>query len=345
MSMALTGNNGDNETNIQSSKSIDFSIHDENGKEISVNNQVKPIEFWIAKDSTKSIEPFVLINSTISNQTNQTNQTNNFNSGFIQNGFKLSSMSNVSIHIQIKPLNYSEFNNNNKGYLSLLKFGSNPSLTTPFDYDLVNVLCPSDILYDKLNNDSFYLIFANISKINGFKGYVGFSLKEFNSTKYNCTNKTSINLGDLILDQSIMIQSYWLRIFTAGCYFMNTITNDWSSYGTEVLSDTNVTHTHCQSNHLTSFAGGFITLPSAIDFNDVFARASFLDNPVIYSTVIALICLYILLAIWARYMDWKDEKKMGITVLGDLKDKKNAYIYEIIIFTGNRLNAGTKSKV
>jgi len=36
---------------------------------------------------------------------------------------------------------------------------------------------------------------------------------------------------------------------------------------------------------------------------------------------------------------------MGITVLGDLKDKKNNYIYEIIIFTGNRLNAGTKSKV
>ena len=120
MSMALTGNNGDNETNTKSSKSIEFSIHDENGKEISVNNLGKPIEFWIAKDTSKPIEPFVLINSTISNQTNQTNQTNNFNSGFMQNGFKLSSASNVSIHIQIKPLNYSEFNN--KGYLSLLKF-------------------------------------------------------------------------------------------------------------------------------------------------------------------------------------------------------------------------------
>lgn len=104
---------------------------------------------------------------------------------------------------------------------------------------------------------------------------------------------------------------------------MNYITNDWSSYGTEVLSDTNLTHTHCISNHLTSFAGGFIVLPSAIDFNAVWAHASFLQNPIIYSTIIALICLYIILAIWARYTDSKDEQKMGITVLNDdLKNKE-----------------------
>ena len=106
---------------------------------------------------------------------------------------------------------------------------------------------------------------------------------------------------------------------------MDSITNDWSSYGTEVLPDTNLTHTHCQSTHLTSFAGGFIVLPAAIDFNAVWAHASFLDNPIIYSTIIALICLYISLAIWARYMDWKDEHKMGITLLGDLNEKGNKY--------------------
>lgn len=45
-------------------------------------------------------------------------------------------------------------------------------------------------------------------------------------------------------------------------------------------------------------------------------------------------------------MDSKDNKKEGITLLGDVGGEcKNKYIYEIIVFTGNRLNAGTKSKV
>jgi hypothetical protein len=129
---------------------------------------------------------------------------------------------------------------------------------------------------------------------------------------------------------------------------MDTNTNKWSSYGVEILSDSNLTHSHCVSSHLTTFAGGFIVLPNAIDFNYVWANASFLQNPVIYSTVIALICLYILLAVWARWMDKKDEDKCGITLIGNMKDHmkiEQRYIYEIICFTGNRLNAGTKSKV
>ena len=46
-------------------------------------------------------------------------------------------------------------------------------------------------------------------------------------------------------------------------------------------------------------------------------------------------------------MDWKDNKKIGITILDVSQSKriKEKYIYEIIVFTGNRPNAGTKSKV
>ena len=119
----------------------------------------------------------------------------------------------------------------------------------------------------------------------------------------------------------------------------------------EILEDSNQTHTHCQTTHLTSFAGGFIVLPNAISFNDAFANASFLQNPVIYSTVIALVSLYILMAIWTRWMDKKDEEKCGFTLLGvddendDEVDSRNKYLYEIIVFTGSRPNAGTQSKV
>ncbi len=346
--MALTGTNGDNQTNIGSSKSIDFSIYDESSKEISVSNQKNPIEFWIPKDTSVSIQPYQFVNALNITQ----NQTDS--NGFILNGFTLTG-SNVSIHIQIKP------NNSNTGYITLLKFGSNPifvdtqtNINNQY-YDVLNIYCPNDLIKNQPDlNDSFYLIFANMTKVNGFKGYVGYSIREISLTQLeiNCFNKSLNNINSIFKklsetkNQSSFSYNYFIRIYTSGCYYMNPFTSDWASNGMEILSDTNITHTHCVSNHLTTFAGGFIVLPSAIDFNNVWANASFLQNPVLYSTVIFLICLYILLAIWARYMDWKDSKKVGITLFGDAnQNRENKYIYEIIVFTGNRPNAGTKSKV
>jgi hypothetical protein len=100
---------------------------------------------------------------------------------------------------------------------------------------------------------------------------------------------------------------------------------------------------------LTSFAGGFVVLPAKIDFNNVWENASFTKNPTIYATCIALVSLYIILAIWARYEDNRDRKKIVITVLNkeeddDFVDLKNKYLYEIIFFTGARKDAGTESK-
>jgi len=117
------------------------------------------------------------------------------------------------------------------------------------------------------------------------------------------------------------------------------------SYGMEVLETTNITDTHCVSNHLTSFAGGWMVLPPQINFEYVLANASFLKNPTIYITVIVLICLYILLAIWSRWMDRKDEQKVGITILNQDENFENKYIYEIIFFTGARKDAATDSRV
>ena len=187
---------------------------------------------------------------------------------------------------------------------------------------------------------------------------MGISLIELDTSQLNCQNKL-LNSKDTLLNliqrrileagnQSSFTSNFWLRTFTSGCYFMDTNTNYWSSYGMEILEDTNLTHTHCISNHLTTFAGGFIVLPNAIDFNYVWSHSSFLQNPVIYSTVIILISLYVMLGLWARWMDVKDKKKCNITLLGNIKEhmrNRNKYIYEIITFTGNRLNAGTKSKV
>jgi hypothetical protein len=370
MSMALTGNNGDNETNIQSSRSISFSIYDSKSDEIKANNLTssKLIYFWISKDSSVQIEPYKYIdvlNFTMNNNTNSSNLNSTaginqnkykFQNGFLINGFKLSSInSNVSIHVQIKPPS-----NKPLSYLALLKYGDNPLFASSY-YDSIRVFCPQDLI--KPNNgeeDSFYLIFENMSRVSSFnKSYIGISLIELNSSQLNsCQNKTKY-LNDLLSSSTIsntngFTSNFWLRIFTAGCYYTDPQTNAWSSYGMEILTDTNLTHTHCQSNHLTTFAGGFIVLPPSIDFNYVWANASFLQNPVVYSTVIALICVYIILGIWSRWMDSKDDKKHGFTVLitenSDFcldENKKGAkyYAYEMVVFTGSRPNAGTKANV
>ena len=345
--MALTGSNGDNETNIQLSKSIDFSVYDENDQEISVTNLHTPIEFWIPRDTSNApMQPYQLIDLA-----NATQNVSNSTNMLMFNSFNLTG-ANVSVHIQIKPNNTQA----TVGYLTLLKFGANPVLTRSQNnvnnkyYDLVNLFCQNDLQIQA--NESFYLIFANMSQVNSFKGYVGVFIQEINLTQYdiNCVNKSMTSIDAIISNftstNNQTKSNYWLRIYASGCYYMDPATKKWSTNGMEILSDSNLTHTHCLASHLTTFAGGFIVLPNAINFDQVWANASFLQNPVIYSTVIALVCLYVVLAVWARYMDWKDEQKVGFTLVGDLKeDKENKYIYEIVVFTGNRLNAGTKSKV
>ena len=350
MAMAL---NSDNNTNIGASKSFSYSIYDENSAEISVSNQANPLDFWISKDTTVAVDPFLYVNvlnaSQVSNATQASSLLNGgrFINGFFVNGLTLNG-SNVSIHIQIKPTNLS------MSYLSFLKFNDNPMFKANFlYYDIINLFCPNDLITQ--GSDTFYLIFANMAQVNGFKGYVGFSLVEIDSSSLNCQNK-SLNSNETLLslvssaptsfsNSSQFKNNFWLRLFTAGCYYTDPLTNQWASYGMEILSDTSITSTHCTSSHLTTFAGGFIVLPPAIDFNQVWANASFLQNPTIYSTVIALIGIYVFLAIWAGYMDRKDERKMGVTLLGDSSNVDNKYAYEIIVFTGSRPHAGTKSKV
>ncbi len=48
--------------------------------------------------------------------------------------------------------------------------------------------------------------------------------------------------------------------------------------------------------------------------------------------------------IYARYKDKKDVEKLGVTPLPD-NVKSDQYFYQILVFTGHRKNAGTKSKV
>ena len=181
-----------------------------------------------------------------------------------------------------------------------------------------------------------------------FQGFVGIGIKELNKIEYEyyChKNKTNFTLVKLDTQNKTEFRSKLAtRVILSGCYYVDPATGLYSSYGMEVLESTNLSFTQCTSNHLTQFAGGFITLPSGINFSDVFANASFLQNITIYMTVIVIGLLYSLLFIWTRYMDKKDELKMQIHLLPD-NENDDIYFYEILFFTGLSLNAGTESNV
>ncbi len=108
---------------------------------------------------------------------------------------------------------------------------------------------------------------------------------------------------------------------------------------------TNYNETQCFSTHLTTFAAGFMMLPAPVNWNYVFANADFLKNKTIYLTVICISVIYLVLMIfYPRFKDKKDIEKLGITPLPD-NYKSDEYFYQIIVFTGQRKHAGTKSNV
>ena len=124
-------------------------------------------------------------------------------------------------------------------------------------------------------------------------------------------------------------------VFSSGCYFIEKSTGMWSTDGLEILPDSNLTHVHCISSHLTDFAGCFIVLPNPIDFDSVFANSAFEKNPTVYAVVISLGFLYILSAVVLYFVDKQDILKAKIHIMAD-NHPNYGYLYEIIIFTGNR---------
>jgi polycystin 1L2 len=198
-------------------------------------------------------------------------------------------------------------------------------------------------------NGSIFTFFQNMTQINGYKGFVGYSIRELDSNEMfwycnNTNNNTSLNSPPLRQTKMNFTSDFMLRAYSSGCYYYDVNTGKWSSNGMDIYEDTNLIQTHCSSNHLTSFAGGLVLLPSIINFEYAFSQPSPIQNPLIYSTILFVTLIYILFAVWARWMDLRDIKKMNITFMKD-NHPNNSYFYELIVFTGDKKESGTNSKV
>lgn len=185
-----------------------------------------------------------------------------------------------------------------------------------------------------------------MTQINGFKGFVGYGIKELteNETNQFCNQKLSITKYPYILSQSNFTSDFMLRSYSSGCYYFDTNTGKWYSNGIDVYEDTNLVQIHCMSNHLTSFAGGFVILPSKINIVYAFESAILAKSLLAIIILFIITLLYLLFATWSHYMDIQDGKKVNLVLTKD-NLQKNTYFYEVIVFTGTRKESGTQSKV
>ena len=125
--MAVSGHNGNNETFIGMSSSIGLSFYDEKMNEIQIINTQKPIDIIIQRDPNIPDYPFQYVNAS----------QLKLSSFLLPNAFNLTSK-NASIHIDIKPVNWSI------GYLVVMKLGFTPIINSSFaDFNSFKLFCPS----------------------------------------------------------------------------------------------------------------------------------------------------------------------------------------------------------
>jgi hypothetical protein len=315
------------QSNTNVSTSLSLSILDEFGNEISVEtNQTNPIEIIILRDPNLIISEMILQNVTSNNSTSH-------NQLFHLHYINITSILSISVHIEMRSLNI------NLAYLFIYKFDQIPQLNSSMNQiDGWTLFCPSN-----LTNESIYTYFINNQQTSNHQSVI-FGLRELNSTEMiNSCSNILINNPPITNERFNFTSNYELRIYTSGCYYLDK-NNNWQSDGLIVGSLTNHYETQCFATHLATFAGGFSILPSPINWNYVFANADFIRNKTIYLTVICVSIIYLILIIFARYKDKKDIEKLGITPLSD-NHKSDQYFYQVIVFTGQRKDAGTKSKV
>ncbi len=134
-----------------------------------------------------------------------------------------------------------------------------------------------------------------------------------------------------------------MQTYTVGCYYLNSKQEEWVSDGLWVKSTTK-TKTVCAASHLTSFATGFFPEVNTIDFELVFAAASFEDNLTAYVFLIIVFTLYVIWMIWALYKDRQDAKRLVVPSLAD-NHPEDRYFYEMLVETGPLSSHGTTANV
>lgn len=139
---------------------------------------------------------------------------------------------------------------------------------------------------------------------------------------------------------------YGISISTAKCMFWNMTTLQWSTKGCFVGPETTPQKTQCVCNHLTDFGGDVLVAPNPIDFDKVFeGLANLGDNLGVLMVILTIFLLYVVLVIWARKKDKKDEAERGIVTIDCTNGRKKRSSYIATFVTGAGHGAGTTANV
>ncbi|CAM2704040.1 unnamed protein product [Rotaria socialis] len=289
---------------------VSLTLHDQYGKIMHIKNTTDPFEIVIPRKTNTIMPPMFRENVTLS--------PNNLKFKFYSVNLTHDVNLSISLHIDIEP------ENKDLSYLFIIRFNGAPN----YEANLIDdwkLMCPKD----RKSNTSKYTYFIDNTRISHHQwAIVGIrEMKQCNKD----------NLSDSIQFSS----DYSIRIYTSGCYYLDS-NNNWQSDGLKVGPKTSETFTQCYSTHLTTYAAGFVVLPDpipwhALDFNPA-------NNVTIYVTLSILFVLFILTMIFSYYKDGADAKMLMVVPLRD-NNRNDKYLYQLVVFTGMRANAGTKSKV
>ncbi|CAH1237995.1 PKD1L3 [Branchiostoma lanceolatum] len=138
--------------------------------------------------------------------------------------------------------------------------------------------------------------------------------------------------------------NFTLYAFETSCvYFEENGTHLWQSDGCRVGLMSNITHIHCQCDHLTKFAG--FVAPNPLNIQEALS-ANILENPAGLILVLTVFASYLMGIVWARKADRKDIAKAGVGLLpGHKLNPRKECQYVITVYTGFRGNAGTTAEV
>ncbi|XP_013397161.1 polycystic kidney disease protein 1-like 2 [Lingula anatina] len=141
--------------------------------------------------------------------------------------------------------------------------------------------------------------------------------------------------------------SYSLESVSMEARVWDDATSSWkTSSNLEVDPNSSKDKVVFKSNFFGSFCAGLFIPPNKIDFDRVFANFDTLlaDNPIVLIILCSIVCLYLLLVIWARRADLYDRQSWDYYPLIDNRSS-DTFCYRVSVFTGMRRHAGTTANV
>lgn len=289
-----------------------------NDEVVQVRNETKPIMIRISRYYEPLLEPvFVEARKAINNQV-----------PFVYHSFNISN-ADSAVRVELTPAG------DLPAHLVILTHYKR--LPTPSQYGKISIINRLPV-----NENGTYSWFLNNIENENRTGKVYLAVALLNS---------SIDVSDFPVNRTLKNEDfidefdfdYELRVITSGCYFYDSVRGQWSGSGLKCVAATD-SHTYCEALHLTPFGSGYFPVPNTIDFEYVFSQAGSINSLIIYLVMTITFVCYLIMLIWARFMDKKDIEYRGVTPMDD-NNVEDKYLYEITLITGPDKEAGTNSNI